>query len=80
MPPGERNKATKLNSRLGLKQDEPRSSRELDWVYASAWTHHGVLRTVACFPISRLVRFSYPWHLASPLGAAPREASFHELL
>jgi hypothetical protein len=80
VPPGERNKATKLNNRLGLKQNEPRLSRDLDWVYSSAWTHHKALSTAACFPISRLVHFLYPWHFASPLGAAPREASFHSFL
>ena len=63
----ERNKATKLNNRLVLKQDEPRLG-ELDWVYASAWTHHGVLRTAACFLIGRLVRFQ---HFASPWALCP---------
>lgn len=80
VPPGERSKANKLNNRLGLKQNRPRSNWELDWVYSSAWTHHGVLRTAARFPISRLVRFSYPQHFASPLGTAPREASFRRFL
>src|SRR2546423_7389767 len=45
VPPGERNKAkqTKQPSSLEAKRAEVRW--ELDWVYASAWTQHGILRT-----------------------------------